>query len=305
MKTIFPRFVPLPLWLCLLVLAPLLFLQPAQARAAAPAEPLPVFVSILPQEYFVERIGGDRVRVQALVKPGQDPHTFAPTPQQMAQLAGARIYFRIGVPFENAMIPRLSRSIPDLRVIDLQEGMDLLEAGEAHDDHHNHGDDLDPHTWLDPLLALRQAVLIRDTLISLDPEGARAYTANFALLAADLQELDRTLRELLQPMAGRTIYVFHPAYGYFCRAYGLKQKAINPGGKQPGARQLARLIEEAEADKVRFIFSQPQFSEKAAATIARSIGATVVTLDPLARDYLANMHSIAAQLAASLPENGQ
>jgi len=304
MKTIFPRCVHRPLWLFLLVLAPLL-LQPAQAQAAGPDAPLPVFVSILPQEYFVERIGGDRVRVEALVRPGQDPHTFAPTPQQMAQLAGARIYFRIGVPFENAMIPRLSRSIPNLRVIDLQEGMDLLAATETRDDNHEHGDDLDPHTWLDPLLALRQAALIRDTLISFDPAGAKTYSANFDLLAADLKELDRTLRELLQPMAGRTIYVFHPAYGYFCRAYGLKQKAINPGGKQPGARQLARLIEEAEADKVRFIFSQPQFSEKAASTIARSIGAAVVTLDPLARDYLANMHSIAAQLAASLPDNGQ
>ncbi|HHO49105.1 MAG TPA: ABC transporter substrate-binding protein [Desulfobacteraceae bacterium] len=278
---------------------------PGRAFASGQAQPLRVFVSILPQEYFVDRIGGPRVLVKALVKPGQDPHTYSPTPQQMAQLAGARIYFRIGVPFENAMIPRLSRSIPDLRIIDLQEGIELLGPAETHDDHHGHENDLDPHTWLDPLLALRQAALIRATLISLDPEGAMTYNANFDQLATDLKELDRTLRELLRPMAGRSIYVFHPAYGYFCRAYGLKQKAINPGGKQPGARQLARLIEEAEAEKVRFIFSQPQFSEKAAATIARSIGATVVTLDPLARDYLANMHSIAAQLAASLPENGQ
>lgn len=270
-----------------------------------PAEPLRVFVSILPQEYFVERIGGGRVRVEALVEPGHNPHTYAPTPKQMARLAKARIYFRIGVPFESTIIPKLSRSIPELKIVDLREGMDLLEPDEEHAEHHGHDEDMDPHTWLDPTLALQQAEVVRDTLVAFDPDGARQYTANFELLAADLRELDRTLRDILQPIAGRSIYVFHPAYGYFCRAYGLRQKAINPSGKPTGASQLARLIEEAEREQVRFIFTQPQFSDKTAETIARSIGAAVVTLDPLARDYLANMRSIASRMAASLPPPGQ
>lgn len=285
----------------------LLLCLPGPAGGSQPAGPLRIFVSILPQEYFVERIGGDRVRVEALVKPGHNPHTYAPTPKQMARLAEARIYFRIGVPFENAVIPKLSRSVPELQIIDLREGMDLLQAAEGHaeDQHHGHDDGLDPHTWLDPTLALQQAAVIRDTLIRFDPGGAEAYSANFALLAAELRELDRELRDILQPIAGGSIYVFHPAYGYFCRAYNLRQKAINPSGKPAGAGQLARLIEEAERDQVRFIFTQPQFSDKTAETIARSIGADVVTLDPLARDYLASMRSIASRMAASLPPPGQ
>lgn len=245
------------------------------------------------------------MRVEALVEPGHNPHTYAPTPKQMARLAKARIYFRIGVPFESTIIPKLSRSIPELKIVDLREGMDLLEPDEEHAEHHGHDEDMDPHTWLDPTLALQQAEVVRDTLVAFDPDGARQYTANFELLAADLRELDRTLRDILQPIAGRSIYVFHPAYGYFCRAYGLRQKAINPSGKPTGASQLARLIEEAEREQVRFIFTQPQFSDKTAETIARSIGAAVVTLDPLARDYLANMRSIASRMAASLPPPGQ
>jgi zinc transport system substrate-binding protein len=302
MKTNHPSSVSRSLVLGMLVV---LLCLPGRAFASGQAEPLRIFVSILPQEYFVERIGGSRVEVKALVQPGHNPHTYAPTPQQMAQLATASIYFRIGVPFENAVIPKLSRTIPGMKIIDLREGMDLLETVDTHAGHHDHDEDLDPHTWLDPMLALQQATVIRDTLIASDPAGAADYDANFALLASDLRELDQTLRTLLEPVAGRSIYVFHPAYGYFCRAYNLEQKAINPGGKSPGARQLARLIEEAEAAQVRFIFSQPQFSEKTAETIARAIGATVVTLDPLARDYLANMRSIAAQLAASLPAAGR
>lgn len=303
MKTNRTPFVSRSLWLGILFVLGCLPAQ--QAYASSPAEPLRIFVSILPQEYFVERIGGSRAEVEALVKPGHNPHTYSPTPQQMARLTTARVYFRIGVPFENAMIPKLSRTIPDLKIIDLREGIDLLETTGTHAGHHEQDEDLDPHTWLDPLLALQQAAVIRDTLIEFDPDGTGEYNANFALLASDLKELDQTLRMLLLPFAGRSIYVFHPAYGYFCRTYNLRQKAINPSGKPPGARQLARLIEEAEAEQVRFIFSQPQFSEKTADTIARSIGATVVTLDPLARDYLTNMRSIADQLAASLPEAGQ
>ncbi len=81
--------------------------------ATVPEEaPLTIFVSIPPQKYFVQRVGGERVRVEALVRPGQDPHTYEPTPRQMAALAGARAYFRIGVTFENALLPRLAGSPP-------------------------------------------------------------------------------------------------------------------------------------------------------------------------------------------------
>lgn len=264
--------------------------------------PLEVMVSILPQEYFVNRIGGDRVQVKTLVQPGHSPHTYAPTPKQMAALATSTVYFRIGVSFENGLIPKLARSLPHLTIIDQRQGIDMLPMEESPDDHdHDHGD-LDPHTWLDPLLALKQSIVIRDTLTRFDPGGAAAYETNFTSLAHDLTQLDEQLRETLKPVAGNSIYVFHPAYGYFCRAYGLTQKAIKPDGKEPGARYLARLIEEAKMDNIRVIFVQPQFSDKTAQTIARSIGASVVDLDPLAADYLENMRSLARQLAFWLAE---
>jgi len=276
----------------------------AQSRKA---KPIRVTVSILPQEFFVTRIGADRVEVETLVQPGHSPATYAPTPKQMASLAASDIYFRIGVPFENALIPKLARSIPDLTIIDLRQGIELMPIEEeplGDDNDHHHGD-LDPHTWLDPLLALQQARIILDNLIRVDPAGKDEYEANFSLLAGELRKLHQALQDLLKPLAGTSVYVFHPAYGYFCRAYNIRQKAINPSGKKPGARYLARLIEEAKNNQVRAIFIQPQFSDKAARTIARAIGARVVILDPLARDYLTNMRSIARQLVSTQPEPAQ
>lgn len=291
------RFCP-AFWLSLLCLLCLLWTLPA-AGAAGPVAPLRIFVSILPAEFLAAQVGGTRVRVETLVQPGHNPHTYAPTPLQMARLAKAQLYFRIGVPFETPLIAKLQRTVPDLKIVDLQEGIDLLPLEESDEEHHEHAGELDPHTWLDPNLALKQAQHIHASLVALDPAGREEYDRNLARLADDLQELDRTLRTILQPLAGQTIYVFHPAYGYFCRAYNLKQKAINVLGKETGARHLARLIEEAKRDGVRIIFVQPQFSEKTAETIARSIGGSVVPLDNLSRDYLANMKAMALQIAAA------
>lgn len=283
----------------------LLGLVPGSAAASEKSpesgKPLGIFVSILPSEYFVQRIGGDRVRVKTLVQPGHSPATYSPTPKQMADLAAAGIYFRTGVPFENALLPKISRLLPDLSVVNLQQDIHL-EKLEDDDEHGHHEGDIDPHTWLDPMLALKQAAVIRDTLAKADPGGIQLYLDNYRQLAADLQELDGFLREALAPYAGSTVYVFHPAYGYLCRAYDLKQKAITPGGREPGAKYIARLIEEARAEGVRVIFVQPQFSRKAAGTIARAIGGTVVELDPLAYDYFANLKQMARQIAQSFAE---
>lgn len=263
--------------------------------------PLRIFVSILPTQYFVDRIGGERVQVETLVQPGHSPATYAPTPKQMAKLAASHVYFTIGVPFENSLVPKLNRSVPGLPIVNLQENIDLHTMTEAghHDDHQHHEGELDPHTWLDPSLALEHARLILQSLITLDKSGEKNYLENFAKLEADLNNLDQSLTETLKPYAGSKIFVFHPAYGYFCHAYNLHQEAITPGGKDPGARHLASIIEQAKKDGAKVIFVQPQFSAKAARTIAKAIGGRVVTLDPLAYNYLENMESISRQITLS------
>lgn len=262
-----------------------------------------VFVSILPEVDFVRRIGGSRVRVFPLVLPGQSPATYAPTPQQMAALSQANLYFRIGVPFENKLIPKLQQTIPELLISDLRSGIKRIrrqsETGQRHDSH-GHGAGDDPHIWLDPTLVSQMATGIRDALIAIDPGGTDVYRQNCIKFQTQLHELNQQLLQTLQPLHGQTIYVFHPAYAYFCRAYGLKQHPIAPGGKIPGGRHLADFIDQARRDQVKIIFIQPQFSKKTAATIAQAIGATLVPMDPLAEDYLKNMTSIGENIKRML-----
>jgi zinc transport system substrate-binding protein len=272
----------------------------AAAQAGSPQQ-VKIFVSVLPQAYLAEAVGGDRVAVETLVQPGQSPVTYTPTPKQMVRLAEADLFFRAGVPFENVLMPKIEGAFRDLEVVDTRRGIPLAKLAE---DGHDHGDgNTDPHVWLSPPLALKLAENMLAALLAADPAGEDYYRANFARLSSDLQALHRRLSEVLAPLKGRKLFVFHPAFGYFCSAYGLEQVAIESGGREPSPRQLARLIEAARQEDVRVIFVQPQFSRRSAASVARAIGGAVIAIDPLAGDYLRNLEEMAETVRTALADN--
>jgi zinc transport system substrate-binding protein len=256
------------------------------------AEGLPVFVSVLPQKYLAERVAGERVAVSVMVGPGQSPATYEPTPRQMARLAAARIYFRIGVPFEGVWVDRLAAANPSMKIIDTGQG---IGAGGQ-----DGRDDKDPHLWTSPLTALQIARTMKDALVAADPEHRTEFESGFNRLAADLQGLDREIRELLGGLEKRKFMVFHPSWGHFADAYGLEQVAIERGGREPGARWLADLIDMARREGIRVIFVQEQFSRRNAEAVARAVAGRVVSVDPLAEDYIDNLRLTAEQFAEAM-----
>jgi len=288
-----------------------LVLAGAVASASGGA-PVRVFVSIPPQKYFVERIGGQDVSVGVLVRPDQSPHAYEPTPRQMAELSEAKIFFRVGMPYEDTLLPRMQANCPELEVVDTRAGIELREQtaeerkAEVGHDHGGHGhgehahEEKDPHIWLSPRLAKVQAKTICDALCATEPEHAETFRANLAELMADLDRVSREIAEALAPLKGKPLYVFHPAYGYFAEEFGLKLVAVEAGGRQPSPRQLGELIARAKREGARVIFVQPQFSKQDAETIAKAIGGTVVPLDPLAEDYLKNLEDMAQKIKAGL-----
>jgi len=282
----------------------------AAPLAAADEGRLLVFVSVLPQQTFAERIGGERVRVRAMVQADQSPHTYEPTPRQVAELARAQLYLRTGVAFEDAWMPRIRAANPRLRVIDLRQGLPLLTIVDHHHDEHDHDhphgldhahgrDAPDPHIWTSPPLVKAMSATIRDALIALDPAGSEVYRANQAAFAAELDALDGELRTLLEDLPSRRFMVYHPAWGYFAETYGLTQVAIEREGKEPGARTLTALIEQARREGVRLILVQPQMNPKSAQEIARAIGGEVAVIDPLAADYADNLRRLARLIAGA------
>jgi zinc transport system substrate-binding protein len=286
---------------------PLLFLA-LFVPSLGSAEPLRVFVSVLPEKTFVEKVGGEHVQVQAMVRPGHSPATYEPTPQQVAALAKTALYVRIGLPFENAWMARIRSANPSMRVLDARAGIDLrpMEAHEHEQDApetneaHSAAAGLDPHVWTSPPLVKRMAQNIRDCLAELDPAHGDAFARNYEAFAAELDALDGEIRSLLQGAHGGRFMVFHPAWGYFAETYGLTQVPIEKEGKEPGARALAALIEQARREQVKVIFVQPQFSRRSAEQVARAIGGQVVAIDPLAPDYADNLRQAARSIAAAV-----
>ena len=263
--------------------------------------PLHVFVSVAPQKTFVTRIAGDRAQVGVMVQPGNSPHTYEPTPRQMAALADADIYFRIGGVFEQSWMDRIRSANSRMKVSDLRAGIPLRSDAEQPHGGLDHGAGAeDFHIWTSPRLVIAMAARIRDDLSRLDPIGAPEYEANYQAFAADLRELDSEIRRLLASLKNRSFLVFHPAWGYFADEYGLRQIAVEVSGKTPGAAALGRLIEWAKQEEVRAIFVQRQHSTAPAMAVARAIDAQVIRVDPLAEDYAASLLHFARSLREAM-----
>jgi zinc transport system substrate-binding protein len=134
---------------------------------------------------------------------------------------------------------------------------------------------------------------LRDRLIELLPSQKDVLMENHAELAESLENLDKYIRTNLAGMKTKKFMVYHPSWGYFADTYGLQQISIESEGKEPGAKALAHLIEEAKQNRIGAIFVQKQFSQRQAKAIARAIGANVVVIDPLSQNYPENLRSVA------------
>ncbi|MFC1883847.1 metal ABC transporter solute-binding protein, Zn/Mn family [Thermodesulfobacteriota bacterium] len=288
----------------ILIFLSLLFLQPIQ-KTEGSGKSLSVFVSIPPQAYFVERIGGINISVDTLVLPGESPATYTPLPDQISKLAKARIFFRIGVPFENSLIPKIRAISKQLRIIDTRKGITLRKIESGNYNHKKHegrsrSSGNDPHIWLDPSLVKRQAYTIFEALADLDSKKRGAYYNNYLSLIDDLNSLDTKIRQALEPVKGGILFVFHPAFGYFADAYDLRQVAVEVEGKAPRGKDLSLFIKKAREKNVRVVFVQPQFDKSAALKIASAIDGAVVSINPLERDYIQNLEKMAKKVAESL-----
>ncbi|MBN1241395.1 MAG: zinc ABC transporter substrate-binding protein [Spirochaetales bacterium] len=278
--------------------------EPRRETATVPG--LVVAVTVPPQAYFARRVAGERAVILTVVPPGSDPHTFEPSPRQVAELSRASAWFLQGIETERSLAPRLASLNPTLRLVDANSGA-RLRSLEAHDheteadggaEEHDEPLDVDPHTWLGLDGALSQAANMARILSVLDPPGAATYEANRAAFERDARKAFAALEPLLAPLRGSPVFVYHPAFGYFLDHFGIEQAAVETGGKEPTQKALAALIRRAREEGVRAIFVQAQFSTAAAETVAEAVGAAVVPIEDLAEDWLANLARIGTALGA-------
>ena len=246
-----------------------------------------VLVTVPPQAHVVERVAGDTVRVEALLSGGSDPHHHEPGFDELHAVNEAALWVKVGHPdfsFERAWVDRLVADAPELVVVDGSGGLKLLPG--------------DAHVWLSPANAVELAESVAEALAEMLPEEAETFRANARAFEEQTLALDAELSATLAPAKGKWFLVVHPAWGYVAERYGLEQVAIERDGREPDPKTLAEIVERAREANLEVIFVEPQFHAAAAEAVAEEIGARLVVIDPLARDWDANLRRVAAELAA-------
>jgi zinc transport system substrate-binding protein len=269
-----------------------------QARPAAtgPAGQLKVAVSIVPQATFVKAVGGDLVDVVTLIPPGGNPENYSPTPQQMEQFSGARLYFVIGVPAEKAgILPKVKDLNPDVMMVDLPALVDAVYPPRSFASGAR-----DPHMWLSPKRVKEMVRITADHLSELDPAHKADYAQNAQSYIAQLDSLDQDIKASLAGLPNRTFIVYHPAFGYFADDYGLNMVALEEEGKEATAINLQKVIDLAKKEDIKVIFYQAEIDSKQARILAAEIGGQTEMVVPLDPDYINNMEKIAQTFARVL-----
>ena len=261
-----------------------------------------VAASIAPLADFSKQVGGDLVHVEVLVPPGASAHTYQLTPDQMNLISNASVLVLNGINLEywaDKAVDAADNS--ELIVIRTAEGLPTITS----EDEHDHGGK-NPHTWLNPVYAIRQVEVIRDAFIKADPSHKKEYTANAEAYIVKLKQLDSDIRQQIKTFSSKRFIAFHPAWVYFAQEYGLVQAAVieESPGREPSPAEIRDIINTARRLKAKAIFAEPQFSPKAAQVVADEVGAKVLYLDPHGKppsyNYIETMHGNLAEISKAL-----
>ncbi|PTX60295.1 zinc transport system substrate-binding protein [Melghirimyces profundicolus] len=255
---------------------------------------LKVQTSMYPLAFFAEEIGGKHVEVTHAVPAGADPHSYEPTAREVVEISEADVFLYNGVGFEG-WIDQVKKTLDGEKttVVETAKGIPLIEADEAHGHHeeehghsqeegHGHGDH-DPHVWLDPLRAKKQAATIRDALVKKDPEHKEAYEKNYDKLAGKLDRLHEKFKKTVEKGDKKTFVVSHAAFGYIADRYGLNQVAVSglSPSDEPSAKELREVVKIARKHKVNYILFETLVNGKVAKAVQKEVGARSLTLHPL------------------------
>jgi len=264
-------------------------------------------VSILPQKTFVKAIGGDKVNVSLMVKPGNSPHTYEPKPSQMRDISKADIYFAIGVEFEKIWLPKFTNQNNTMKIANLAKNITKSpiikhhhesEDSNHHDEHANEQHEekisLDPHIWTSTNNVKIIIKNILDTLVIYDKKNESYYKQNYINFLSKINATDKKIKKILKDTKKEAKFmVFHPAWGYFAKQYNLIQLVIEVEGKSPKPKQIAYLIEEAKEENVNAILTAPEFSDSIAKQIANELNISVIKISPLNPKWSQNLINLA------------
>lgn len=278
---------------------------------------LNVYASVYPIYDFTKKIGGDKINLSMLTKPGEEPHHYEPSSDDIKNLSKADLFIYNGAGLES-FTDKIIESNPDLKTCQASEGVDLIKATHDHDhdhdccqnnddaDHnHNHENEnnhnheakenhssheeehhhgmYDPHTWLSIKNAKIEMENIKNKLSEIDPDNASYYQKNFDKYAKMCDDLDKEYSQKISVLPNRVMVVSHQAFGYLCGDYGLSQVPIKniSNEDEPDAQTMAQIIDYIKKNNIKYICVEEMTSTKIADTIKAETGAQIKVLSPV------------------------
>jgi manganese/zinc/iron transport system substrate-binding protein len=208
----------------------------------------------------VERVGGERVRVSALMGAGVDPHLYKPSPGDISALSKADAIFFSGLHLEGKMgdvLERLGRSKPAVAVAEGIEPDRLIDL---------EGGQVDPHVWFDVALWSETIEVVREAMTIFDPSSADAYARNAEAYRLELADLDEEVRSRIAeiPEHRRVLVTAHDAFGYFGRAYDVEVRGIQgiSTESEAGVREINELVDELVDRRIPAVFVESSVSDR-------------------------------------------
>ena len=251
-----------------------------------------IVVSIEPLKHIIEGITGGDFTIEVIVPNGASPETYEPTPKQIISLSNSKMIFSTGlIDFENALLGRLREQS---KIVNLSQGIELIEGSCSHNhsksvhNAHNHSHGIDPHIWTSPRELKVMAENAYNAIAKHHPDSTK-YHAAYQALITELEELDKECEELCSNADTKAFVVYHPALTYFARAYGIEQITVESDGKEPSAKHLATIIEQAKQKGVKCVLYQRQYPRSVVEVVAKDMGIEAIEFDPLAENVTENI----------------
>lgn len=266
-----------------------------EEKKASSNEKIQVMTTFYPMYEFTKQVVGDKGDVELLIPAGTEPHDFEPSAKDLAKISDSDV-FVYNSPELEAWTDNLTDTVDTKKteVIQASKDIKLMEGAEhdheeAHDhdgeehEEHGHDHDLDPHVWLDPVLAIKEVETIRDQLSKKYPDDKADFEKNAANYIDELKKLDQEYQSAFRDAKNKTFVTQHAAFGYLAKQYGLTQEAIagiSPD-QEPSPSRLSELKHYVEDHQVKVIYFEENASSKVAETLSKETGVKLEVMNPL------------------------
>lgn len=236
-----------------------------------------ISATFYPLAEFVRQIGGEHVVVSTVIPSGIEPHEFEPKPQDITNLLSSDLVVYNGAGFETWIektIPDLQKN--DVKIVKVSQGIELISSSDQESP-------LDPHIWLDPVIAQQIVDKIASELQEINPENSTQYKQNADQFKAQLQGLDQKYLTMMPTCTNRDVITSHNAFGYLAARYNFNVTSIagiSPED-EPSSQQLAQIVNIARSKNIKYILFESLVSPRLSDTIAQEVGASTLVFNPL------------------------